>query len=180
MKLVLLCHGVTASMRSGGFPGVGEPVEGRLDLGGTFDRVATSPQVAARQTAATLHPHPAAVEALRDIDHGSWAGQSFAEVHAKAPDAFADWLARPCEGTPDGEDIAAVRARVGSWLEAVTDAEMPDVAVTHPMVVRAILSATIGIAAEAAMRIDIAPLSAVVLSRHRGWRLQRLGGALHD
>lgn len=180
VKLVLLCQGATESMRRGGFPAADEAVEGRATLDVGFDTVATSPYRAARQTAAMLHPAPEVVEALRDIDHGSWAGRSFAEVHADAPDAFAGWLARPWTGTPDGEEFASVCARVGDWIGNLDDAELPQVLVTHPMVIRAILAVTIGIADEAVMRIDIPPLSTAVLSRHRGWRLQRLGGRLSD
>jgi broad specificity phosphatase PhoE len=179
MKVVLLCHGVTASMRSGGFPAVDEPVEAPLLLA-RYDRVSTSPYLAARQTAAMLGGEPVLVDALRDIDHGRWTGRSFADVHAGAPGALADWLARPWLGTPDGEDFAAVCARVGHWIGDLDDAALPRIVVTHPMVIRAILAVTIGIAAEPAMRIDIAPLSTVVLSRHRGWRLQQLGGRLPD
>ncbi len=174
MKLIALCHAATASMRSGGFPAVGEPAEGRLDPRG-FARIATSPYLAARQTAAMLGGNAVPVEALRDIDHGRWTGLSFASVHAGAPAALADWLAQPWAGTPDGETFDAVCARVGGWMDA---GELPEIVVTHPMVIRALLAVTVGIGAEAAMRIDVAPLSTVVLSRHRGWRLQQLGGRL--
>ena len=177
MKVVLLCHGVTASMRSGGFPAVDEPVEAPLPLA-RYDRVAASPYLAAQQTAAMLGGEPVLVDALRDIDHGRWTGRSFAAVHADAPDALADWLARPWLGTPEGEDFAAVCARVGGWIGGLADADLPEAVVTHPMVIRAILAVTIGIAVEPVMRIDIAPLSSVVLSRHRGWRLQQVGRRL--
>ena len=176
MKLVLVCHGVTASMRRGGFPAADEPVEEAVTPRRVAS-VATGPALAPRQTAAMLHPAPVVVAALRDIDHGSWAGRSFADVQADAPAALADWLARPWQGTPDGEDFRAVCMRVAAWIEADT---IPDVVVTHPMVIRAMLTVTIGLSAEAAMRVDIVPLSTVVLSRHRGWRLQRLGGTLDD
>ncbi len=190
MKVVLLCHGVTASMRSGGFPATDEPVEGVARPLGRFDRVAVSPARAARDTGsmlcaargtgAMLCAAPVVVEALRDIDHGRWTGRSFADVHADAPEALADWLARPWQGTPGGEDFAAVCTRVEGWIAGLADAAMPEIVVTHPMVIRAILAVTIGMAAEPVMRIDIAPLSRVVLSRHKGWRLQQIGGRLSD
>ncbi|WP_158637989.1 histidine phosphatase family protein [Sphingomonas ginsenosidivorax] len=178
MKVVLLCHGVTASMRTGGFPAVDEPVEGAARPFGRFDRVAVSPARVAQDTAALLCAAPVVVAALRDIDHGRWTGRSFADVHADAPDALTDWLARPWLGTPEGEDFAAVCARVDGWIGGLADAELPEAVVTHPMVIRAILAVTIGIAVEPVMRINVAPLSSVVLSRHRGWRLQQIGGRL--
>ena len=174
MKLIALCHAATASMRSGGFPAADEPAEGRLEPRG-FARIATSPHLAARQTAAMLGGDAVPDEALRDIDHGRWTGRSFAAVQADAPAALADWLARPWAGTPGGETFDAVCTRVGGWIDA---GDLPEIVVTHPMVIRALLAVTVGIGAEAAMRIDVAPLSTVVLSRHRGWRLQQLGGRL--
>lgn len=184
MKLTLLCHGMTASMRAGGFPALDEP----LDVGaglrlrplveGMFDQVFVSPGRAARQTAHALGADAIAVDTLRDIDHGSWAGRSFADVHAAAPAAFAGWLARPWDGTPDGETFADLSSRANEWMESLADSGQSTAVVTHPMVVRALLALAIGLPVEVTMGIDIAPLTAGVLSHHRGWRLQRLGERL--
>lgn len=184
MNVILLCHSATASMRSGAFPSPDEP----LDAGGerrlphwtgvTLDRIVCSPGLAARQTADALTDAPEVVLAVRDIDHGSWAGRAFADVHAENAAAFEAWLARPWDGAPDGETFADLCVRVDAWFEGVGAWTGTLAVVTHPMVVRGFLAVTIGLQPEALMRIDVAPLTAVTLSHHRGWRLQRLGETL--
>jgi broad specificity phosphatase PhoE len=184
VKLTLLCLGATASMRRGGFPPIDEPLDAGAErllqsrLGHRFDRIFTSPALAARQTATALGVEAVAVDALRDMDHGSWAGRYFADVHAEEPDSFERWLARPWKGTPDGETFAQLSIRTAKWIDGVQGGSGSALVVTHPMVIRALLGAAIGIAVEAAMRIDIAPLTAATLSHHRGWRLQGLGASL--
>lgn len=174
-------------MRTGGFPTRTERLDAsaerrlrkRSDM--RFDRVLSSPDPAARQTAEALADEPEIVEALHDMDHGAWADRLFADVHAEKAAAFEAWLAQPWKGTPDGESFIDVRARVSAWIDCVIETDETLAIVTHPMVVRGFLACTIGLPADAVMRIDIAPLTATTLSRHRRvWRLQRLGETFFD
>ncbi len=67
-----------------------------------------------------------------------------------------------------------VAARVADWLEAQAAADRAVVAVTHPMVIRALLVRALGMPVAVALRIDVAPLASVVLSFNRLWRLQAI------
>lgn len=166
-------------MRTGGFPARDEA----LDDGGLKTVVAhrrraalwlTSPTLAARQTAEALGVAAEVDEALRDIAHGDWEGLSFAAVQAADPAGLAAWLADPGRGAPGGEGLDEVRARLADWLARQAQNPSPVVAVTHPMVIRAGLAEALDLPSAAVLRIDIAPLSEVVLSFNRLWRLQAI------
>jgi broad specificity phosphatase PhoE len=181
--LTLLCHAATAAMRSGAFPAPEDPLDdggmrkarGYRLAGGGIDLAMVSPAFAARQTAEALGLGASVVHSLRDIDHGEWAGQGFEAIRQRDPGALAGWLADPARGAPGGESLADLLARVVPWLEAQADRDLHIAAITHPMIVRAVLAAALDIAPAATMRIDIAPLTAVRLSFHRAWRLQSIG-----
>ncbi|WP_395397568.1 histidine phosphatase family protein [Novosphingobium sp. BL-8A] len=178
--LLLLCIAPTASSREGRFPDSSEPLDeaGRRSAGHERieerfrARMFRSPARAAEETAGALGLDAAIAEELADIDHGSWSGRSFAEIGARP---FTDWLAHPDRGTPDGESMEQVRARVGRWLDHVAGLDSAICAITHPMTVRAALAHAIGIPLQATLAIDIAPLSRTILSFNRSWRLQSLG-----
>jgi broad specificity phosphatase PhoE len=178
-SLTLLCHAATRAMRLGAFPALDEDV----DEGGLTKAAArrleaatwlTSPAVAARRTAEALNVSARVDDALRDIDHGAWAGSSFAELQAADPAGFAAWLADPARGAPGGESLEGVRLRMASWLPLQAQNGAAVVAVTHPMVIRAALAESLDMPLHAALRIDIAPLSRVTLSFNRVWRLQSI------
>jgi broad specificity phosphatase PhoE len=171
-------------MRTGGFAAPDEP----LDDGGLQKAVVlskgtrrseaarwlTSPALAARQTAQALGATAEVDAALRDIAHGDWAGLSFEAVQAADSTRLAAWLADPALGAPGGEGLDAVRARLADWLERQAQSRSRVVAVSHPMVIRAALAEALDLPCAAALRIDIAPLSEVVLSFNRVWRLQAI------
>jgi broad specificity phosphatase PhoE len=166
-------------MREGGFPAPDEPLDTaglraaeRVTLGS--ERFRAAPELASRQTAQAAGGMPVVEESLRDIDHGDWAGRSFADVHAADPAAFAAWLADPAGGAPEGETLDAVIARVRPWLVAQEQAEERSFAIVSPMIVRAILAAALAMPLPVAMRIDLAPLSQTILSFNRQWRLQAI------
>lgn len=180
-RLILLCHAAIRSMRGGGFPAQGEPLDaGGLRKSAAFavadrpDGVALSPAIAARQTVAALGLFGEEEAALRDVDHGDWTGLSFAEVHARDAAALARWLAAPGEGAPGGESMRGVVQRVGGWMDGVAGGEGVVMAVTHPTVIRAAIAHALGMTAQAVTHIDIAPLTAVALSYNRRWRLQAI------
>ena len=164
-------------MREGVFPGH----EDSVDAGGLAKVKArraeqrnclTSPSLAARQTADALGIVATTDMALRDMDHGDWAGRAFDTLHADRPDLFANWMADPASGVPGGESLAAVRDRMADWLANQCAGGEDRLAITHPMVIRATIAAALDIPPEATLRIDIAPLSQVHLSWNRVWRLQ--------
>jgi len=181
-RLMLLCHAATAAMREGAFPAPEDPLDeggarkaGRYQLsGGETDLVMVSPALAARQTADSLRLEASIVHSLRDADLGSWAGQSFETIHQRDAAALSAWLADPAKGAPDGESLIEVRDRVTPWLEAQSGRDLHLLAITHPMAIRAIISAALDIALAATMRIDVAPLTTVRLSFNGTWRLQAI------
>ena len=182
-RLTLLCHAATAAMRDGAFPTRGDPLDdGGLRKaashhlsGGKIDLVMVSPALAARQTADAIGLDASVVHSLRDIDHGDWTGQSFAAIESRDAVALEAWVADPAKGAPGGESLSDVVARIAPWLEAQVTRDALVVAITHPMVIRAILAAALDIPPSAVMRIDISPLTSMKLSENRGWRLQAIG-----
>lgn len=185
-SLLFLCAAPTASARTGGFSRPDEP----LDEPGVRDAAALrlpdryrgtiycSPWESARQTAATVGE---AIQeaAIADIDPGRWSGMTFERIEAEEPGAFRAWLADPVPGAPEGESMAGAQMRVGRWLDEVANGDGAICAITHPMVVRLALAHAIGMAVATTRAIDIAPLSGVLLSFNRMWRLQALGPVEH-
>lgn len=181
--LTLICHAATRSMREGGFPARDEPLDegglrkaaaARIGAAGARGVAFASDACAARQTAEALGLAPVVDAALRDIDHGRWAGLGFAEAHADDPERFAAWIADPAAGAPGGETLQQVVARADAWLRRHEGEGQPLFAVTHPMVVRAMLAAALDSPPAVVLRIDIAPLATVNLSHNRIWRLQAI------
>ncbi|SEM97830.1 Broad specificity phosphatase PhoE [Sphingomonas gellani] len=177
-RLILMCAGATPSTRAARFP---DPAEA-LDEGGRAKvramtrtwpmtaRSVVSPAVAAQETADLLGIGGQVEPALRDMDAGGWAGRGMEEIGEAA---LAGWLAAPELGAPGGEGLAAVRARVGAWLDALEPGWV--VVVTHAAVIRAAVAHALAIPDAAVFAIDVAPLTRVALSRHGRWRLQELG-----
>jgi len=176
-RLVLLCAGATAAVRDPRFARGDEPLDagGRAKLRGPAahgpgaGRCFVAPTTAARETAALLGIAADEATALRDQDHGAWSGRRLADL---PPAALADWIAAPGRGAPGGEDMAAVQARVGAWLDALGEGSV--MGITHGAVIRAAIAHVLGVPAGATLAIDIAPLSTLLLSRHDRWRMQEL------
>lgn len=181
-RLTLLCAGGTAMARVGGFPATDAPLdagEGARAAAPGLSRIVhdaafVAPTASARATASAMGLAPIEVPPLADIDHGAWAGLTFAEVADRDGAGLAAWLAAPEAGAPGGESLAKVIARVSPWLEEIGMRQERVLAVTHPMVMRAVLATALKLPPAATMRIDIAPLGRAILSFNRGWRLQAL------
>lgn len=178
-RLTLICHAATRSMREGSFP----TVEEALDAGGVqkagktvaqAEQVISAPELAARQTAEALGSGMAIDPALSDMNYGEWAGRRFADVHAADPEAFTAWMSDPTQPVPGGEGYAPMLARLTPWLATQTHREEQVVAVASPSVIRGIMALSLDMPLAVALRIDIAPLSAVILSYNRLWRLQAI------
>ena len=180
--LKMLCRGATAASRTAAFPRRDEPLDegGRRlasvrVLGGPAPQLTfVAPEPAARETALLMHIEAEIEPLLADIDHGEWAGRSLTELEAADAAGLACWLAQPACGVPGGEPLGAVAERVGRWLDRMAALDTAVLAVTHPMVIRAAIARALECQVEAALNIDIAPLSETLLSFNRRWRLQSL------
>jgi broad specificity phosphatase PhoE len=182
-RLKLLCHPSTSAVRTSTFP-ADEPLDdqGRQRLAAfpnSFpdslrhnDRSFTSPALRARQTAEALGLTTTVEPDLRDCDYGQWTGLTFEEVQTQEPLAMAEWIGNPDTTPHGGESIAALIARVSSWLDAQSTAPGTVVAVTHASVMRAAIVCALKAPPRSFWHIDIAPLSLVRLSGHGGrWTL---------
>ncbi len=175
VRLLMLAHAETAATRQTAFAaGEGLAPRGRdaaaaLSLP-RHDLAFASAAPAARETAAALGLAATATPALRDLDVGSWAGQSLADIAATNPAGAAAFFADPAFAGHGGESIAALIARMSAWLEAMRDGRGQIVAVTHAAVVRAAAAAVLG---AAFWHIDVAPLGSLTFgSDGRRWVLR--------
>lgn len=183
--MILICAGGTRSSRIGAFPAVDELLDEagrRAAAQAALDvrfrsSVVLSPMLAAVETAAAMKLEGREEPVLADIDHGNWAGRTFEDIHAEAPDQLARWLIDPMQAVPGGEAMSSVEARVGRWLDAAAQANAPICAITHATVIRAALAHALHLPLRSTLAIDIAPLSRAVLSFNRTWRLQAIGPA---
>jgi broad specificity phosphatase PhoE len=96
-------------------------------------------------------PHglrPAVVPALREMAMGRWEGLTAAEIQAREPAAFADWMRRVGEFPfPEGESVPALLARVAPAFDAIAAAHAgrPIAIVAHGGTNRALLCRALGL-----------------------------------
>ena len=123
-----------------------------------------------------LVPHP--LPALREMNMGRWDGLTSAELEAREPEAFKQWMSRVGEHPfPEGEDIAGLVARAWPAFEAIAAAHAGQAVavVAHAGPNRAILCRALGVPLTrlSAFGQDYAALT--LLERAAGqWRLLRL------
>ncbi|MFI6260018.1 histidine phosphatase family protein [Micromonospora zamorensis] len=189
-SLRLVAHGHTAALRRARFGGP----DGGLDEGGLRATLAqahadpdrrghlgeggacvSSPATAARQTAAAFGLLPTIETALADCDYGDWSGRSFEEIAVEQPQALHTWMSAPESAPHGGESVAAVRDRVGSWLDEQHRAGGRVIAVTHPLVIRVAVVHVLDLPLATYRQVDVEPLAIVRLTgRGARWQL-RLG-----
>ena len=126
-------------------------------LAGPVDRIAVSPAMRCRQTAAAMWPDRDAdrIAALWEQDFGAWEGASYAHL----PDLglmSSDQLA--ATAPPGGESFADVCARIVPALESLAARGGRVAVVAHAGTVRAALSRALG-SPGAALAFRVAPLS---------------------
>jgi broad specificity phosphatase PhoE len=184
VRLTLVSHAMTDAMAAGRFP-ADEPLNdtGRrqqeisemlkntagLDFTGVT-RQLTGPERRARQTAQLLGLRPRTEPRLADLDCGKWRGETLESVGAEE---LRVWLTEPGAAPHGGESIVALVTRVAGWLESLTRNTARTVAVTHPAVVRAAILLALGGPPKSFWRIDIAPVSPVVMHfRENSWTLR--------
>jgi alpha-ribazole phosphatase len=126
-------------------------------------------------------PHglaPTAAPALREMAMGRWEGLTAAEIRAREPAAFADWMARVGEFPfPDGESVLDLMARAVPAFEAIAAAHAGQAiaVVAHGGTNRALLCHVLGLplARLLAFGQDYGALT-VLEARPNGWALRRL------
>lgn len=179
--LWLIASGHTPALRGAVFGGDDDLDEGgrsaALALRGTprllprsfpHGRLLVAPSRAARQTAETLSPGTPVTEepALAEPDYGTWTGRAVDQV---APAELQRWLTDPTAAPHGGQSLADVQDRAQAWLGGHTTGKLTVVA--HPIVVRALIAAALGLPADGVRRLAVGPLSITRLSHHTHWSL---------
>ena len=154
MTTILLArHGETDWNREGRFQGHADPplnetgraqaAELAADLEGVeLAAVYSSPLRRAVETAEVVAAEhglePVAVDALREVDVGSWQGLTRAEIEARFPEQFARWLDYD-QGWEDGESYEGMGRRAVAVLLELAAAHEGEriLAVTHGGPIRA-------------------------------------------
>jgi broad specificity phosphatase PhoE len=176
VHLTLICHALTTAQKTGRLH---RPDDGILPRHAQpfavapETRMLTAPEQRARATAAGFSMPVQVEPALADCDLGCWHGLALKQLQAEQPQALALWLDDPHSAPHGGESFAELCQRMAGWLAAF-DKPGEWVAVTHPMVIRAVLVQVLGCPLAAHRQIDVLPLSRVQLSFTGRWRL-RLG-----
>jgi broad specificity phosphatase PhoE len=108
------------------------------------------------------------VEALDEIDFGSWAGQSFASLDGDP--TWARWnLARAEARTPGGETMGQAVARAVSHIErSAAREEGPFIFVTHCDLIRGAVAHYLGLSLDRMLAFDCDPASVSTLSVSEG------------
>jgi alpha-ribazole phosphatase len=126
-------------------------------------------------------PHglaPTTLPAFREMDMGRWDGLTAAELEAREPGAFKDWMARVGEFPfPGGEDVPALVARVWPAFERIAAAHAGQAVaiVAHAGPNRAILCRALGLPLTRLIAFGQDYAALTVLERADGqWRLLRL------
>lgn len=183
IRLTLVCHASTAALRASAFP-ADEPLDAQAlrRLRGlassrlcAADRHWTSPALRARETAAALGFDAVVDPLLKECDYGRWAGLTLEAVQAREAEAVGTWLQDPASAPHGGEPITGLLSRVATWLAAQQETAGRTVAVTHASVIRAAIVQALGAEPRSFWRIDIAPLSTIVLRGSDGrWTLNAI------
>ena len=148
--------------------GVGADVRAGADI----RECRVSPLRRAAQTADALGLAAFPDPALAEMDFGAWAGRSPDSVLADDPAGFARWQGDPEAAPHGGESLAAVAARMATWLQARAEAGGSLLAVSHPAPIQAALLHVLGAPLTSARAIGVRPLARVGLSHDgRRWSL---------
>lgn len=176
VRLTLICHALTQAQKSGRLHNAEDGIlplgqQPFADLSGV--PVLTTPERRAFETAAWFSGPVQVEPALADCDLGRWQGLTLKQLQTEQSQALTEWLQDPASDVHGGESFAVLCQRIAAWLAAFN---RPGewLAVTHPMVMRAVLVQVLGCPMSASQRVDVLPLSRLELSFTEQWRL-RLG-----
>ncbi|OBH14459.1 histidine phosphatase family protein [Mycobacterium sp. E1747] len=171
LRLTLVSHAMTDAMAAGRFP-LDEPLSdvGRRqvnEVGFNAMKHLAAPERRAGETAELLGLAARVEPRLADIDCGTWCGRAPTAIDPRDLHA---WLTDPQRAPHGGESIVALIERVAGWLKSVN---RPTVAVTHPAVIRAAILIALAAPPESFWRIDIPPVSRIVMHLRDGrWTLR--------
>ncbi|MGJ7515816.1 histidine phosphatase family protein [Pseudomonas baetica] len=179
-RLTLICHARTVAQKLARFP-TNEPLEmdwqsARGSRSAQFKgspRLMCAPELRTRQTAELFGSSVEVVEALRDCDFGRWRGARINDLQKTEPERLDNWLADPASAPHGGESVSQVVERVAAWLATLEAAPGHVVAVTHPFIIRAVLTSVLQ--SRAFNLIDVEPLSTLELRFNGCWRLRLPG-----
>lgn len=148
----------------------------------SVDRVFSSPQLRARQTARLLAPpgHGPDVEireGLRELDFGDFEGRTRTELlHGPLAPAFGAWLtaADGSPAAPGGETWEQASVRAGAILDEATGLGGTTLVVSHGYLLRILLLCALDLPASATRRLRWANggLSELIMG-DEGWALMR-------
>lgn len=165
-------HGLVHHILCGRMPGVHLGEAGRAQAEALADRlreerlaaVYTSPLPRAQETAAPIAARhglePRICEGLAEIDFGAWNGRSFASLQDDPH--WQRWNAeRASERPPGGETMQEAGQRACDAIGRMADhhPEAAVAAVSHADVIKAVLSALLGLSVDAHARFEISPAS---------------------
>jgi broad specificity phosphatase PhoE len=126
-------------------------------------------------------PHglrPIPTPALREMAMGRWEGLTAAEIQAREPDTFRDWMSRVGEFPfPEGESVPDLIARAGAAFDAIVAAaqERTIAIVAHGGTNRALLCRALGLPLSRLLTFGQDYAALTVLERAgSGWVLRRL------
>jgi broad specificity phosphatase PhoE len=182
IRMSLVCHAGTSSGRDVAFPD-DEPANVTVLSKATAlgpllqdaSRLWTAPERRARETAAKLGSPSAIIPEVRDCDFGCWRGRRLIDIQGEVPHLLEAWTSNPAAAPHGGESTVDLLKRVGAWLDDYRETGHT-VLVTHPMVIRAVVTHSLCAGPDAFRRIDIEPLSVTDLRRFRQcWTLRSLG-----
>jgi len=179
-RLIFVSHAPTALTRRAAFP-ADVPIEAGQPKGELSRIVAavSGPERRCVQTGRLFGLEPAVDPALRDWDHGTWAGHTLDEINITDPAGVAAWLADPSSTPGGGDSLLAVLGRVGAWLDGTAYPAGRVAVFTHPAIIRAAVVHALGAGPRSFWRIDVAPLSRTTLSGTPGrWTLSEIARAV--
>ncbi|WP_313664821.1 histidine phosphatase family protein [Shinella sp.] len=185
-RITLLCRGATAANRQARLSAEGsllpkEPARAAALATNLrpFDRVFCAPEACAAETAAAFSAAPIPCPALRDVDHGSWNGQTADEIAGRFPEALRHWMADPAAAPHGGESFEAAVGRATGWLDGLHGTGGRILAVTHGILLKLVFAHVAGAPLTAVWRIDVEPLGFLDLSSDgRRWALRGFGAGL--
>jgi broad specificity phosphatase PhoE len=170
-------HGEVGRVLSGRGSGLPLSLQGRAQaqwLGGWFARqgviaaIHSSPQLRTRETAEAIASRlglpVTVVDALAEIDFGTWTGRSFDDL-AGDP-AWADWNEqRATARVPDGESMGEAVARAVAHDESIAQGDdgQAVVCVSHCDVIRGVVAHYLSLGLNRLLTFDVDPGSVTTL-----------------
>lgn len=104
------------------------------------------------------------VNALRDLDYGSWYGRPRQDIVAKDPYGFSTWLTDPDAAPHGGESVARLCRRTAAWLSSLPADTERILTITEAAVIRASMVHVLSAPAHAFWHLGVPSLCAVTLT----------------